>query len=263
MDIAHIITSLHPIILFGLVIVFCILCAEGGAIVAQFRVKKGIKEPDAPLGTAVGAMLGLLAFMLGFNFSITASRFADRKELTIRQANAIGTCYLRTSTIPEKQKQEIRKYFRQYVDILLGKGYDETRIEEAVKKLDKLHIQIWRQTASLVQENMDSELRSLFTASVNSVIDIAGERKTVALVFRIPSMLWTSLFLLAGLSMFSIGYQTGTFGHRRILDLPLLAAAFALVIVMIANMDSVAEHRFKVSLKPFSDLEEMMQEEIP
>jgi hypothetical protein len=263
MDFAEFITSTNPWILFGLVVVFCVLCAEAGSLVAHFRIRKGIKEPEAAVGTAVGAMLGLLAFMLGFNFSITASRFADRKELTIKQANAIGTCYLRTSTVPEKQKQEIRKYFHEYVAILLWKIYPEEELDKAIKRLDKLHILIWRQTASLVQEDMDSELRSLFTASVNSVIDLAGERKTVALVFRIPNMLWTSLFLLSGISMFSIGYQTRTLGKRRILDLPLLAAAFALVIMLIANMDSSAAHRFKISTKPFSDLEQMMQEDIP
>lgn len=263
MDLAHFITSINPWILFGLVVLFCVLCAEAGALIAHLMVRKGIKEPEAAVGTAVGAMLGLLAFMLGFNFSITASRFAERKELTIKQANAIGTCYLRTSTIPKKQRLEIRKYFHEYVTILLGKTYPEKEIDKAIKRLDKLHILIWRQTASLVQEDMDSELRSLFTASVNSVIDLAGERKTVALVFRIPTMLWTSLFLLAGIAMFSIGYQTGTQGKRRILDLPLLAAAFALVIILIANMDSTAPHRFKISLKPYSDLEEMMQEDIP
>lgn len=263
MDLAQFITSLRPWILFGLIVVFCVAFAELGAFVAQFRIKKGVKEPDAAIGTAVGAMLGLLAFMLGFNFSITSSRFADRKQLTIEQANAIGTCYLRTSTVPEKQRLEIRKYLREYAAILAGKKYPENELAQAVKRLDKLHILIWRQTASLVKEDMDSELRSLFTASVNSVIDLAGERKTVAMVFRIPGFLWGALFVLAGISMFSIGYQIGVLGKRRILDLPLLAASFALVIVLIANMDSSGRHGFRVSAQPFLDLEQMMQEDIP
>ena len=263
MDLAQFITSLNPWILFGLIVVYCVAFAEVGSLVAQFRIKKGIKEPDAAIGTAVGAMLGLLAFMLGFNFSITASRFSDRKALVISQANAIGTSYLRTSILPEKQKQAIRKYYREYVAVLLNKKYPAEELDKSIAYLNKLHILIWRQTASLARENMDSELRSLFVASVNTVIDLASERKTVAMVFRIPGLLWGLLFLLAGLSMFSIGYQTGALGHRRILDLPLLASAFALVIIMIAQMDSATRYRFKVSPQPFIELEQMMQEEIP
>jgi len=263
MDFAQFITNLNPWALFGLVVAFCVLTAEAGALVAQFLIRRGKKDPETPVGTAVGALLGLLAFMLGFTFSFTASRFADRKALTISQSNAIGTSYLRTSILPEKQKQEIRKYYREYVNILVQDLTSEQEVRTALKKMSKLHILIWSQTATLAKEDMDSELRSLFTASVNTVIDIAGERKTVGLVFRIPSVIWISLFLLAGLGMFSIGYQTGTHGSRRVMDLPVLAAAFALVIVMIANMDSSGVHRFKVSLQPYKDLQEMMQEEIP
>lgn len=263
MDLGLFITNLNPWILFGLVIAFCVLCAEAGALTAQFLIRKGIKEPETPVGTAVGALLGLLAFMLGFTFSITSARFAERKALTIKQANAIGTSYLRTSNLPEKQKQEIRKYYHEYVDILLYKKYPEENIAVAVKRLEKIHILIWKQTASLTKEDMDSELRSLFNASVNDVVDVARERKTVAMVFRIPSVIWTSLFMLAALGMFSVGYQTGTHGSRRTFDLPVLAAAFALVIIMIANMDSSGRYRFKVSLQPFIDLEQMMEEDIP
>jgi hypothetical protein len=263
MDFAQFITNLNPWILFGLVIVFCVVCAETGAIAAQFMIRKGIKDPQTPVGTAVGALLGLLAFMLGITFSITASRFAERKSLTIKQANAIGTSYLRTSTITEKQKQAIRKYYHEYVDILLYKKYPEEKLDKAIKRLDQLHILIWQQTATLPQEDIDSELRSLFTASVNDVINVAKERKTVAMVFRIPPLIWIMLFMLAALGMFSIGYQTGTHGSRRVMDFPVLAAAFALVIIMIATMDSSSPHRFRVSLQPFIDLENMMKEDIP
>ena len=69
--------------------------------------------------------------------------------------------------------------------------------------------------------------------------------------------------MLAALGMFSIGYQTGTFGKRRIFDLPVLAASFAIVIILIATMDSSGRHRFKVNPQPILDLEQMMNQEIP
>jgi hypothetical protein len=264
MDVATFVTSLNPWLLFCLVILTCVLFAEFGSLIAQNRIKKGIKEPEAPIGTAVGAMLGLLAFMLGFTFSITAERFGSRKELLIQQANAIGTCYVRTSMIPEKQKQAIRKLLKEYVNVLLAINYSTPdQVVRSVARTERLHVQIWRYTATLAKEDMDSEIRTFFSTSVNDVMAIARERKTVALVFRIPGVLWTALFFLTAVSMFSIGYQTGTYGKRRILDMPLLAIAFALVVVLIADMDSSGTRRLKVSVQPLLDVKELMKEDIP
>src|SRR5688572_5151648 len=119
MDVALLITSLHPWVLFLLTTILGVLIAEVGVWLARRSKEKEKKEGEASPGTLVGAMLALLAFMLGFTFSITSSRFADRKELVIRQSNALGTCYLRTSLLPEKQKTESRKLLREYTDILV------------------------------------------------------------------------------------------------------------------------------------------------
>lgn len=262
MDLGKFITSMPPWALFGLVTVISLLSAEAGAVIGKRRLRKGVHEPEAPVGTAVSAMLGLLAFMLGFTFSITADRFADRKNLVIKQANAIATSYLRASPLPEKQKTEIRKIYRQYISLLTD-IHAEQEIEANLAQMEELQLQLWQQTASLAEEDIDSELRSLFTASVNEVIDISSERETVGLIFRIPNALWTSLILLTIMSMFTFGYQTGINGSRRIFEMPLLPVAFALIIVLIADMDSTNQNRFKVSYEPLKNLKKLMNRELP
>jgi len=264
MDLARIVTSLPPSIFFILFVIFCVLFAEAGSLIARKRVKAGVVEPEAPVGTAVGAMLGLLAFMLGFTFSLTASRFSTRKELVIKQANAIGTCYVRASMIPPKQKTEVRKLLHEYVELLLNIDYaSPEHIAEVTARTAKIHVMLWNQAASLVQEDMDSELRTFFSGSVNEIMEIARERKTVTFTYRISGIIWTSLFVLTAVCMFAIGYQTGSYGKRRILDMPLLAAAFAMVVVLIADMDSTGIHRLKASLQPLKDVQETMHENFP
>jgi len=46
------------------------------------------------------ALLGLLALLLGFTFSMALTRFDTRKELVLEEANAIGTTYLRARLLP-------------------------------------------------------------------------------------------------------------------------------------------------------------------
>jgi hypothetical protein len=40
----------------------------------------------------------LVAFLIGFAFSGAASRFIDRQDLIVKEANALGTAYLRADT---------------------------------------------------------------------------------------------------------------------------------------------------------------------
>ncbi|MFD2246467.1 hypothetical protein [Pontibacter ruber] len=262
MDIASLVTSIPGWALFSLTVILGVLAAEVGSWLARLKKKKGSETPDSVISTEVGAMLALLAFILGFTFSITSSRFADRKELVIRQANAIGTSYLRTSFIPEPQKQEVRKLYREYVSLLLQltKPSDADKV---LHRLGTIHLLLWNQVTSLAQVQIDPQIRALVISSVNDVIDVSGERETVALVFQIPGVLWASLYLLFTLSMFAIGYQAGTTKIRGSFDIPLLAAAFAMVIVMIANMDTTGYSLFRVSQLPLENLYEMMQEDIP
>src|SRR5436305_4822773 len=106
-DVGRFFGSMSPWVLYLLIVVLSVLVVGAGALTGYLRYKTGVKEAEGPLGTAVGATLGLLAFMLGFTFSLTWTRFASRNNLIILQAKAIEACYLRTSLIPEKQKIEI------------------------------------------------------------------------------------------------------------------------------------------------------------
>ena len=272
MNIASFFISIPSWALFALVVFICVLAAEAGAWVAARRSKKGNKEPDSPIGTAVGAILGLLAFMLGFTFSFTESRYGNRKELVIEQANAISSCYLRSNLIPEKQKTAIRQYLQEYLEILLQENLKANGSQnhpnisagkKAIARLEELHELMWQQASTLTKEDLDSEIRTFFLGSLNDVINIYQERKTVGLIFRIPDVLWSSLILLSILGTFVVGYQTGTFGTRRIISVPLMAAAFALVIAMIADMDSTGPNRFKISQQPLIEVQHMMKKGSP
>jgi hypothetical protein len=123
-----------------------------------------------------------------------------------------------------------------------------------------LHSLIWQQTASLVDEEVDSEIRSLFTISVNDLISIAMERKAVALFLNIPNAIWGSLLFLATVGLLSFGYQSGVQGMRSIFQMFLLPISFGLVIVLIADLNSSYPQRhFKVTQRPLKELLKMMQ----
>ncbi|MBC5773655.1 DUF4239 domain-containing protein [Pontibacter sp. KCTC 32443] len=248
--------------LFLIVVSACIVIAGLGSWIGQVRYQSGARESEQHLGTAVAAILGLLAFMLGFTFSLTWSRYSNRNTLVIQQAKALEACYLHTSLLPENQRSEIQNYLKEYIDILLV-IQSSKEVEKLLERLEELHASIWRVTSSLAQADMDSELRSQFISSVKDVLNIALERRIVALKFRIPAPIWSSLLVLAGMGMLAFGYQTGITGSSRTFDMPLVPIAFGVVIVLISDLNSSGvERRFQVTKEPLLEVKKMIEKEI-
>src|SRR4030095_9980147 len=168
--------------------------------------------------TATGAVLALAAFMLAFTFSTVWARFAARNGLVIIHARAISVVWLRTSVIPEKQKIHVRKLLLEYMHNLM-ELQTTPELQKILNRVENLHLEIWTQAASLVHEDIDSKMRSLFVASVNDLISIAAERKTRTLFLRIPDAIWGSLLFLSIIGMFASGYQAGAGGMGRLFHL--------------------------------------------
>jgi hypothetical protein len=256
---------MHSIPLW-LIFVFALVVAIGsvelGCQLALFFVRrKNEKEPEGPLGSLVGGLSALLAFILGFTFAMTSSRLDTRKQLVLDQANALGTTYLRAALVPPAQGLEIRRLLREYADELTV-----VTISDAQSHLDKvanIHGQLWSQTQALVAQDVDSEIRSLFISSLNELIDLHQSRKTIVLDRRIPGNIWIVMILLTVLSMLAIGYQVGMSGARRLRGSPVLAIAFSLVIVMIADIDRPGTGFMRVSQQPLVDVRDSMLRDSP
>jgi hypothetical protein len=71
---------------------------------------------SSQITTLQSAILGMLGLLLGFSFSMSASRFDARKQLVLDEANAIGTAYLRSQLLKPPRRAEMSALFRRYVD---------------------------------------------------------------------------------------------------------------------------------------------------
>ena len=261
MDFAEWINRLPIWAVFALTLVLCVIAVEIGAAYSRAALRKSDKEPDAPLGSLVGSLLGLLAFTLAFTFSMAADRYSMRKELLLQESNAIGTTYLRAGLLPPKEGLEIRRLLREYTAVRAG--VTKANASQVARQSEALHGRLWAQTKRVASEPMDSEIRSLFIASLNETIDLHQSRKTVALQYRIPSTVWGVLYLLIALAMLAVGYQVGMSGVRRLRGAPMLATAFTLVILMIADLDRPGEGFMRVSQQPLLDVQASMAADSP
>ncbi|HSE39025.1 MAG TPA: hypothetical protein VLG74_17110 [Blastocatellia bacterium] len=229
---------------------------ELGFRLARYRKQRFGEETEAPIGGMVGATLGLLAFMLAFTFGLAASRFDDRRQVVLDEANAIGTTYLRAAMLSEPIRTESRGLLREYVDVRL-EAAQGGNVGQAISNSEQMHERLWSQAVAAAEKDR-SPITGLFIQSLNEVIDLHAKRVMVGLRSRVPGAIWIALYLLALLSMAAMGYQEGLSSTKRSIAALALVLAFSLVLILIVDLDRPGEGLLRVSQQSMIDLRNSM-----
>ena len=234
------------------------LAMEGGYQIGHWRHTKTPGEKDQPVGAMVASILGLLALVLGFTFSLAASRFEARRQVVLEEANAIGTTYLRARLLPEPQRSEVEKLLREYVDVRV-RSVQQGKVEEVTSRSEALHELLWEQASGAAKKDPGSIMTGVFIQSLNEVIDLHAKRVLVGLRSRIPIVIWAGLFGLAMLGMAAVGYQSGLSATRRSPAMLGLVVAFSVVLFLIADLDRGQEGLLRVGQQAMIDVQRSMQ----
>jgi len=242
--------------LFVVILLIVLLSVECGYRLGRYRRSRHEEEKEAPLGTMVGATLGLLAFILAFTFGLAAARFDTRRQVLLDEANAIGTTYLRAGMLPE-QGEQIRALLRDYVTTRLD-AVQSGNIAEGIRRSDNIQQQLWAEAENVGKKNSNSIVVGLFVQSLNELIDIHAKRVQVGLRSRIPGAIWLGLFAVAILSLATMGYHAGLSGTRRSLAVFAVAFTFSVVIELIADLDRPQEGVLRVSQQALLDVQRSM-----
>lgn len=167
----------------------------------------------------------------------------------------MGTTFLRAGFLPEPESTEVRRLLREYVDARLRfvRARDLTGVEQMAELSAAQHRELWAVADAAAEQWPRSVPVGLFIESLNEVIDLHEDRVTTGLRYRIPpSLIWT-LYLLAALSMGTMGLHFGLSGTRSILSSLALVASFVAILVLIVDLDSPVQRLFEVSQDPLAD----------
>jgi hypothetical protein len=208
------------------------------------------------LATIQGAMLGLLALLLGFTFSMAITRFEARKQLLLDEANAIGTTFLRAQILPEPARQEVSDLLRHYVDVRIESSQfqaDQQKINQAMARTDQLQRQLWAQATAMGEQHPRSVPTGLFISSLNEVIDLYTKR-LVAIENHVPEIIIILLYFIAVTSFGVMGYSSGAGGRRNFFTTVIASVAIAAVIIVIIDLDRPWRGLIKISQKQMIEL---------
>jgi len=217
------------------------------------------KEAPTSLGPMVGGLLGMLAFVLAFTFSMASSQHDLRKHNVLEEANSIGTAYLRTDLLDKQYGIEAKSLLREYVDIRL-KAASGSDINTALEKSVEIHKLLWTQVSSAALENPSTNT-SLMIQAINDVIDMHEKRVTGALHNRIPISVWIALAAITALTMIVLGTQVGFAGKRRLIAVIPLSLAFAVLVTLVVDLNRPQNGLITVGQQSMIDLQSSMARE--
>lgn len=244
-------------VLLPCALVLLTLAIEAGYRLGAWRHNLAPDEKESQVGAMVASILGLLALVLGFTFSLAASRFDARRQAVLEEANAIGTTYLRARMLPQPEQAAVEGLLREYTALRIRAAQQQD--PHALVESEAVHQKLWDHAVAAGEKTPGSILTGLFVQSLNEVIDLHAKRVMVGLRSRIPLSIWICSFGMSILGMASVGYHAGLGSGRRSPAMLALLISFAVVLLLIADLDRAHEGLLQISQQSMIDLQQSMQ----
>ena len=154
----------------------------------------------------VGGMIGLLALLLAFSFSIALNRFDERRHLVVQEANAIGTAYLRTQLLDEPHRSRLSRLLVNYTDNRIKLAtIPAARLDAQLAINDRLLTDIWAAVSASRESALAHGISTALLMTFNEVIDLDTERK-ISRTLRMPTEVLQLLFGFLILTAAVLGY---------------------------------------------------------
>jgi hypothetical protein len=209
-----------------------------GAWLGRRHTARGT-APAEGVGVVVGGMLGLLAFVLALTLSFATTRFEERRQGTLMEANALGTAWLRAKAIGHPRGEELAKLFEDYTRLradFIKAPASRDAVRAINDKTSELQNRIWEHVTVIVRERPDAISSSLMAAT-NEVFDRSTAERFAFSLTMPPQMVWL-LMGIAVLSIGALGYQLGMRGLSLPILSVLLIAMWTSVIVVILDLSA-------------------------
>lgn len=222
------------------------------------RVQKGATDSFKVHVNAISAsLLGILALMLGFTFSLSVQRFDRRSEAVVNEANAIGTAYLRSQLLPVALRNDVQKLLRDYVQLRIQAStttlLDQVGQAVLLAQASQRQNVLWAYARQAADADPNPVSTGLFVQSVNELIDNfgTGNAELTRHVPEVVLLLLYATFLMAGSV---IGYSAGVAGHRMSFVTYVMVLLVVVLVFIIIDLDRPRRGLIEVSQQSLIEL---------
>ena len=201
--------------------------------------KIGLKkaQTDNKNAEISSSLLGLLALILGFTFAMAGSRYENRKNNLIDEANCIGTALLRSDIYPDSLKNEFKKDFKAYSNS--RKDYyilenDEVKLTASLTQSAAISDKLWSRAAFYAKDKDYFIQSNMMLPALNEMFDSASKSNMV-LISKVPETIVYLLLAFSVIISFFIGYNSGL--EKKINTKFITGFCFLICIVIFITLD--------------------------
>jgi hypothetical protein len=229
-----------PLPLLGiLILALAGLAAFGGYALRQLhkrRTPNTEQWSETQESYIVSAVLGLLALLLGFTYSLAIDRYETRRELVLQEANAVGTAYLRAQLLEEPHRARISKLLQDYA----GNRIALARVQQGkgsalLAANDRLVTDLWAAQAAAFDSIKTLDFSNASIEAMNTLIDLDSARKA-ARYAHVPSEVFAILLIYMTATGAVMGYTLS--GLRGRTSAAFLMALFTMSFLLVIDVDS-------------------------
>jgi len=196
-------------------------------------------------------LLTLASFVLGLSFAQASARFDVRRDLVVKEANAIGTTWLRANQLGPVQSVRFRQILTSYTAVRLNayqRPGDAQAHAQAQKISDDDQSELWRIASSALYAHPNVGL-SLLVQALNDTIDVSAEQLQ-ALTAHVPTEIVVLTLVLVTLGALSLGLRFAIDKVRPASLSAVYIVASVIVINMMIDYDRPQTGFIRIDLTP-------------
>lgn len=240
-------------VFFVVFAVITLACYEIGFRVGRWWQEREPGEQEGPTDTMVGALLGLMAFLLAVTMGMAADRFDTRRGMVLEDANAIRAVYLQADYLPAEDAAAFKELTREYAAVRVATS-DPAQVQEAIVRSEELQGEMWAIVARVAESGYSPDLMSSLGDTVTELITVHQRRLVAGLYARVPDTVLALLFIGSALSLAVVGYSAGLKGKRGVVVAVVLVVALGVVLSLVVDLDRPQDGLVRVSQQPLVDV---------
>jgi hypothetical protein len=224
------------------------------------RRKEASLDDSDPSSLLETTAFTLLALLLGFSFSLALGRYDARRGALLREANAIGTTFLRAEFFDAKTVSAVRADLRSYVAERIAYARADAQPDQrrlADRNSTTLQRDLWKLATQAANRDPHSTTVPLFIAALNDTINLSTEERAV-LNTHIPDVVIIWLLLIAFIASAMMGYRFGHQGKRARIFEVVFAVMVALVFGLVLDLDRPQRGIIRINLAPLQSAQQLM-----
>jgi hypothetical protein len=222
----------------ALALAVAVLGATAVGVFLGRRVRHLSESLREPFGVLQAALLGVVGLILAFGLSLAVSRYENRRDAVVDEANTIGTTFLRAQTLPEPMRSRSLALLADYTELAVSlTNYIPGSSQElaVADREEELQRRLWALNGrALALEPVDSAPR-LYEETLNEMIDAQATR-VAGLNNRVPNAVLFLEVFGAALALGLLAAYLAIVG-RGVLAVSLAAVLVTLLLFVTCDLD--------------------------